>query len=190
MNPSPDPHHRHRFPAEIITHAVWLYHVFNLSSRDVELLVAERGIVVSHETVRRWCNKFGQSFADRLRRRRPRPSDKCILMRCAFGSRSCNTIFGARWIRTALYSTNERQNLARGQTPFWINDVPCRSSALTPRGSRLWEQAVIGFSDRCRILTFADTLNSFDDRWQFVSGPRAAKEVALAFGASVGTQLI
>ena len=76
MKPPPDPHYRHRFSAEIISHAVWLYHVFSLSLRDVELLLAERGIVVSYETVRRWCQKFGQSFANRLRRRRPRPGDK------------------------------------------------------------------------------------------------------------------
>jgi len=76
MTPSPDPHSRHRFPAEIISHAVWLYHVFSLSLRDVELLLAERGIVVSYETVRRWCKKFGPSFANRVRRRRPRPGDK------------------------------------------------------------------------------------------------------------------
>ena len=73
MKPPPDPHYRHRFSAEIISHAVWLYHVFSLSLRDVELLLAERGIVVSYETVRRWCKKFGGSFADCLRRRRPRP---------------------------------------------------------------------------------------------------------------------
>jgi putative transposase len=53
-----------------------LYHVFSLSLRDVELLLAERGVVVSYETVRRWCKKFGQSFANRLRHRRPRPNDK------------------------------------------------------------------------------------------------------------------
>jgi hypothetical protein len=65
----------HRFPAEIISHGVWLYHVFSLSVRDVELILAERGIVVSSETVRQWCKKFGASFADSLRRRRPRPGD-------------------------------------------------------------------------------------------------------------------
>jgi putative transposase len=74
--PGPDPHYRHRFSAEIISYAVWLYHVFSLSLRDVELLLAERGILVSHETVRRWSKKFGAGFADRLRRRRPRPGDK------------------------------------------------------------------------------------------------------------------
>ena len=76
MKLPPDPHYRHRFPAEIIRHAVWLYHVFSLSLRDVELILAERGLIVSYETVRRWCQKFASSFADRLRRRRPRPGDK------------------------------------------------------------------------------------------------------------------
>src|SRR5580692_6741272 len=76
MMQKPDPRYRQRFPAEIIGHAVWLYHVFSLSLRDVELILAERGVVVSYETVRRWCKKFAASFADRLRRRRPRPGDK------------------------------------------------------------------------------------------------------------------
>ena len=76
MMPPPDPHYRHRFPAEMICHAVWLYHVFSLSLRDVELLLAARGVVVSYETVRRWCKKFAASFAHRMRRRRPRPGDK------------------------------------------------------------------------------------------------------------------
>jgi putative transposase len=79
MKPAPNPHYRHRFSAEIISHAVWLYHVFSLSLRDVELLLAERGIVVSYETIRRWCKKFGQSFAAGLRRRRTRPGDKWYL---------------------------------------------------------------------------------------------------------------
>ena len=67
---------RHRFPGEIISHAVWLYYRFLLSYRDVEELLAERGITVSYETVRRWCRTFGQTFADGVRRRRPRPGDK------------------------------------------------------------------------------------------------------------------
>jgi putative transposase len=76
MKPPPNSGYRHRFPVEIITHAVWLYHVFSLSLRDVELLLVERGVVVSYETVRRWCKKFAQGFANPLRRRRPRPGDK------------------------------------------------------------------------------------------------------------------
>jgi len=65
---------RHRFPPEIIQHAVWLYARFTLSFRDVEDLLAERGIDVSNETVRRWILKFGCLAAANLRHRRPRPS--------------------------------------------------------------------------------------------------------------------
>ena len=66
---------RHRFPGEVISHAVWLYYRFLFSYREVEMLLAERGIAVSYETVRRWARKFGQTFADGLRRR-GRPGDK------------------------------------------------------------------------------------------------------------------
>jgi len=65
-----------RFPVEIISHCVWLYHRFPLSLRDVEEMMLQRGIVVSYETVRQWCAKFGQSYANDLRRRRGRPGDK------------------------------------------------------------------------------------------------------------------
>src|ERR1700751_2818756 len=64
-----------RFPPEIISHAVWLYFRFSLSFRDVEELLAERGIVVTYETVRQWCLKFGQTYANELRRRHPRCGD-------------------------------------------------------------------------------------------------------------------
>ena len=67
---------RHRFPAEIISHCVWLYHRFCLSFRDVEELMFERGVVLSYETVRRWCLKFGGEYAGRLKRRRAQPGDK------------------------------------------------------------------------------------------------------------------
>jgi putative transposase len=66
---------RYRFPAEVIRHAVWLYHLFSLSFRDVELILAERGISVSHESIRQWCLTFGCEFARKLRRRRPKPGD-------------------------------------------------------------------------------------------------------------------
>ena len=65
-----------RFPAEIIGHAVWLYHRFTLSFRDIEDLLAERGILVTHETIRQWCLRFGQEYANSIRRRRPQPGDK------------------------------------------------------------------------------------------------------------------
>jgi putative transposase len=78
MNPPPasNPYKRHRFPAEIISHSVWLYYRFALSYRDVEELMAERGVTLSHEAVRYWCRKFGQTYANALRRRQPRPGDK------------------------------------------------------------------------------------------------------------------
>jgi putative transposase len=65
----------YRFPAEIIRDAVWLFHVFSLSLRDVELILAERGIAVTHESIRRWSLTLGADFAAKLRRRRPRPGD-------------------------------------------------------------------------------------------------------------------
>ena len=65
-----------RFPAEVISHAVWLYFRFPLSLRMVDELLAARGIFVSHETVRQWARKFGQVFANQIRRRLPRAGDK------------------------------------------------------------------------------------------------------------------
>ena len=65
---------RHQFPPDIIRHAVWLYLRFTLSFRDVEDLLAERGLDVSYETIRRWVLKFGPLFAKELRRRRLRPT--------------------------------------------------------------------------------------------------------------------
>jgi putative transposase len=67
---------RHRFPAEIISHCIWLYFRVCLSYRDVEALMAARGVILTYEAVRYWCRKFGQAYANRLRRRRPRPGDK------------------------------------------------------------------------------------------------------------------
>ena len=66
---------RRRFPAEIIAHAVFLYHRFALSLRDVEDLLAERGVTVSYETIRVWCAHFGPKFANRLRKRQSSGGD-------------------------------------------------------------------------------------------------------------------
>ncbi len=65
----------YRVPAEIISHAAWLYCRFALSYRAVEELLAERGVTVTDETIRQWCLRFGQPYANALRRRRPRPGD-------------------------------------------------------------------------------------------------------------------
>ena len=66
----------YRYPIEVIGHAVWLYHRFALSLRNVEELMLARGVAVTYETIRSWCAKFGPDYAARLRRRRPRPGDK------------------------------------------------------------------------------------------------------------------
>ena len=80
---------RHRFPADVIRHAVWLYFRFSLSFRDVEELLAQRGIDVSYETIRCWTIKFGPLIARRLKRRRPDPSPRWHLdeMVCWIGGK-------------------------------------------------------------------------------------------------------
>jgi putative transposase len=75
MNSRTSRYHRYRFPPEIISHAVWPYHRFCLSFRDIEELLSERGIVVTYETVRQWCRKFGPQYARNLRRRQGRLGD-------------------------------------------------------------------------------------------------------------------
>jgi putative transposase len=65
----------YRFPVEIISHCVWLYHRFPLSLREVEEMMRERGVLVSYEIIRTWYRTFGQTYANGLRRRRPRPGD-------------------------------------------------------------------------------------------------------------------
>jgi hypothetical protein len=75
MDSSTASYRGHRFPAEIISRAVWLYHRFCLSFRDVEDLLAERGVTVSYETIRHWCGKFGTKYARTLKRRERRLGD-------------------------------------------------------------------------------------------------------------------
>ena len=72
-------YHGYRFPPEIISHAVWLYHRFCLSFRDAEDLLAQRGITVSYEAIRQWCRTFGPAYARTLRRRRGRMGDTWYL---------------------------------------------------------------------------------------------------------------
>ena len=69
-------YHRHRFPPEVISYAVWLYFRFPLSLRMVEEMLAARGICVTYETVRQWAKKFGQAFSDQIRQRAPARGDK------------------------------------------------------------------------------------------------------------------
>lgn len=81
-----NPYKRHRYPKEIISHVVWLYHRFMLSLRDVSEMLEKRGISVTYEAIREWGNKFGQQYANEIKRRRSRRGDKwhldemCIVM--------------------------------------------------------------------------------------------------------------
>ena len=77
------PYAGYRFPGEIISHAVWLYFRFPLSLRMVDELLAARGITVSHETVRQWARKFGQGFANQIRRRLPCAGTNGTSTKCA-----------------------------------------------------------------------------------------------------------
>jgi putative transposase len=78
MRTSVDRYHHHRFPVEIISHCVRLYFRFPLSFRDVEEMLAMRGVSLSYETVREWCLKFGQTYANGLRHKSPRPGDRWL----------------------------------------------------------------------------------------------------------------
>ena len=75
MRSQPVSYHGYRFPPDIISHAVWLYHRFCLSFRDAEDLLAQRGVTVTYETIRQWCQRFGPVYARRLRRRRGQMGD-------------------------------------------------------------------------------------------------------------------
>ena len=114
MSSSRHPYRGIRFPAEIIAHAVWLYHCFSLSLRDVELILAARGVTVSYESIRDWAIRFGRQFAATLKRRRPNLGINSIWTRCLSGSGASRIIFGARWIRAGLCWTSSSSN---GGTP-------------------------------------------------------------------------
>ena len=94
---------RHRFPPLIIQHATWLYLRFTLSYRDVEELLAERGIDVSNETIRRWVLKFGRLYAQRRGRN---PMIDGIWMRCSFRSAASGCICGVPWTVKVMFWTS------------------------------------------------------------------------------------
>ena len=75
MKTRPNSYNGYRCPAEIISHTVWLYHRFTLSFRDIEDLLAERGIIVTYETIRQWCQKFGLNYAKKLRNKQGKAGD-------------------------------------------------------------------------------------------------------------------
>src|SRR5215210_4366161 len=101
----PISYRRHRFPPIVIQHAVWLYLRFTLSYRDVEELLAQRGLDLSYESVRSWVLKFGPMIVRRLPQRRPRPSDRWHLDEMWSGSPASGCISGARSTTKARSST-------------------------------------------------------------------------------------
>ena len=118
---------RHRFPPAIIQHAVWLYFRFALSYRDVEDLLAERGIDVSYETVRRWALKFGRVYAARIRRRRPRPSGRWHLDEVFIRIGGKTFISGGPSTTRAKFSTSSCSRAA--------TNGPLEGDAQTPEGA-------------------------------------------------------
>ena len=143
MRLPPDPHYRHRFPAEIIGHAVWLYHVFSLSLRDVALILAERGFGSIYETIRRWCKKFGANFADCLRRRRPRGPEISGTSRGVRPNPRCPTLSlaccrsGRRWPGYPCAASARRQ---RCQVLLHCNMCRSRRGSRGHRPQRTGEQ--------------------------------------------------
>jgi hypothetical protein len=116
MNTSPISYKRHRFPPQIIAHAVWLYFRFPLSLRLVEELLLERGIAVSYETIRRWGKKFGPDYARRLRRKKPSGDDVWHLDEVVI------TIAGRkRWLCASLMFLDQSRFAVTGggMCPVW-----------------------------------------------------------------------
>jgi hypothetical protein len=94
-----------RYPAGMIRHAVWLYHCFSLSLRDVELILAARGVVVSYDAIRERNPRFGRLFANVLKRRRPRPAPSCFSTRFSSAFEASCIITAARSTKTSTCST-------------------------------------------------------------------------------------
>jgi putative transposase len=99
MKSGRSPYSGYRSPPEIISYAVWAYHRFCLRFRDVEVLLAERGIIVSYETIRQWCEIFGPDYARKSKRREGRLGDHWHLVRSSFELTANSGIYGVPSIR-------------------------------------------------------------------------------------------
>jgi hypothetical protein len=119
---------RHQFPPDIIRHAVWLYLRFTLSLRDVEDLLAERGLDVSYETIRRWVLKFGPLFAKELRRRRHRPTSKWQMGRAT-------VLNGGRCHAVSSLPAARRLRRCGGNGGPAIGIAPASNSTVTETGT-------------------------------------------------------
>ena len=103
---SPPNYRGYRFPPEIISHAVWLYHRFGLSLRDIEDLLAERNVIVSYESIRQWCARFGLDYTRRLRKRHGPGGDRWFLDEVGAPSVTGRKLSNPAWPRV--------RNVARG----------------------------------------------------------------------------
>ena len=104
MNIPRSPYSGYRFPPEIISYCVWLYFRFSVSYRDIEELMAERGVIVTYETIRAWCYKFGKDYAKRIRARRGRWATYGISTRYTSRSTVACNIYGAPLIKMTASS--------------------------------------------------------------------------------------
>src|SRR5215471_8713233 len=111
---APDRYKNHRFPGEIISHGVWLYYRFPLSYRDVQEILFERGITVTHEAIRQWCLKFGQGYANQLKHRRAQPGSDIHVM-LALCCRSRQVVMANEELNAPIWLASflENDNAAR-----------------------------------------------------------------------------
>ena len=131
MTTMPDPYRRFRFPAEINAHAVWLYHCFSLSLREVETILAQRGIVVSYESIGAWGLRFGRAFANALKRRRPRPGDKWHLDRAAISTTAPRSRPSRHGDESGRCSASSRYAMPSGSSPAMARSTTSPNFATT-----------------------------------------------------------
>ena len=110
-------YHGYRFPPDIISHAVWLYYRFCLSFRDAEDLLAQRGVTVTYETIRQWCQRFGPVYAGSCGAGAVGWETPGISTRCSSRSRVANSICGAQLTRTVTSWTSSCNRTAIGEQP-------------------------------------------------------------------------
>ena len=134
MTSQPPSYRGYRFPSEIISHAVWLYYRFGLSFRDVEDLLAERGITVTYEAIRLWCRTFGLNYARRLRRRRGRQGDTWYLDELFVKIQGQQQYL---WRAVDVEDETERQGGFDGEIGILELPAPPADASRCPRGDRV-----------------------------------------------------
>jgi hypothetical protein len=142
---------RHRFTPEIIQYAVWLYHRFNLSHHDIEDLLAQRGIFVSYESIRLWCNKFGPRYVQRLRRKHQGYGDTFSSMKCSLGFRESSIIYGVLWIRMVrlsmcFYSEDVMEKSQSASVGGYCANTKANLERLSPISSEVTELLIENLS--------------------------------------------